>query len=165
MTPNSHYWRLLPLLIVAFAIQTTWLSGVRLGTGSLNLVFGVALCAAMLGGPSVAFWVGIGAGYLTGLGAMWHPGSFLVAGLVPCLLVGFLASRFETSHLLSPVLVALFGVITGNLLFVLLSPADFSIQFWVSHTMYQAALQVALSWPLFWLVKRIVTPPKRLIWA
>jgi LytS/YehU family sensor histidine kinase len=165
MSSTSHYWRLLPLLIVANAIQTTWLSDVRLGTGNLNLVFGVALCAAMLGGPSIAFWVGIGAGYLNGLSAMWHPGSFLVAALVPCLIVGFLAARFETSHLLSPVLVAFFAVVVGNLCFVLMSPADFSMQFWISHTIYQSALQIALSWPLFWLVRRVTSPPKRLIWA
>ena len=165
MSPNTRYWRLIPLMVLAFVLQTTWLSGVRLGSGNLNLVLGVALCASMLGGPGIALWVGLAAGYLNGLGAMWHPGSFLMSNLVPCLIVGYLAGRFETSHLLSPVLVAFLGVVVGNALFLLLSPADFTMRFWLSYTICQAVLQIFISWPLFLLVRRAVSPPKRLIWA
>ena len=91
------FWRLIPLMILAFALQTTWFGGLRLGSAPLNLVFGVALCGAMLGGARVGFWCGLGAGYLMGLGAMWHPGSFLVSHLLPCVLVGLAASKFEVS--------------------------------------------------------------------
>ena len=159
------FWRLIPLMILAFALQTTWFGGLRLGSAPLNLVFGVALCGAMLGGARVGFWCGLGAGYLMGLGAMWHPGSFLVSHLLPCVLVGLAASKFEVSHFLSPVLVAILGTSLSQIVFLLLSPTEFSLAFWGTLTLWQIAAQALLSWPLFALVRHFVAPRRELVWS
>ena len=158
---QSQFWRVAPLLILAHALQSTWFSNSFLGIGRPDLPFLVALSAALLGGWEIGALVGIGAGLLSGLGAAWHPGSFLVSRALPPAFLGFLAGRFSVFHPVAPPLCAF--VLTGvcDLLFALMSPSDFSAGFWTRHALSSGAANALLMWPVFGLTARLVRPPQR----
>jgi hypothetical protein len=161
---NFQPWRAAPLLVLAFLIQTTWTRGASVGPATLDLAFCVALAMALLGGARVGMWAGAGAGYLAALQAMVHPGSFMVSRFVPCLLVGALAPRFTSSHPIAPPLAAALASMLGDAMWVLLSPSEFPLSFWVSHAAGSMLLHALAIWPTFWLVRRFAVLRERTMW-
>ena len=92
----SPFWRLAGVMIVAHALQTTVLAIPILGLARPDLPFLVAIAGALLGGFEVGAVAGIGAGVLSGIGAAWHPGSFLISRTLPSVLLGAGARRRES---------------------------------------------------------------------
>ena len=165
MLTQGRFWRVLPLMLLAHALQTTWLAPVRLGVAGLDLPFLVALSTALWGGAARGAVAGAGAGYLAGLAALWHPGSFLVSRLVPCVLVGVLAPRVRVTNVLAPILAAALGALLADAFYILLSPGDLPWDYWRVHAPASMALHALLIWPVFWLVGRVVRPPKQLMFG
>lgn len=165
MLIEGRFWRVVPLIILAHALQTTWLASLHLGVAQLDLPFLVAISVALWGGAERGAIAGAGAGYLAGLAAMWHPGSFLVSRLVPCLLVGLAAPRLRVTHILAPPLAAALGALLCDAFYVLLSPGDMPPDFWRAHVPASVMLHSLAIWPVFWLVGRLVKPPKLLMFG
>lgn len=163
--PSFQSWRAIPLLILAFCLQTTWLRTFTFGGASLDLVFCVALCVSLQSTPSAALGFGAGAGYLAFLSGMWHPGSFMFSRFVPCAVVAALVPRFTVSHPFAPPLVAFGASLLSDATFILLSPTDSSPAFWLRHALGSALLHALVIWPVFWLVRKVCVPPRKLMWT
>ncbi|MBW3635413.1 MAG: hypothetical protein KY445_02970 [Armatimonadetes bacterium] len=161
----SPFWRLAPLLIVAHALQTTWLSGPLGGWVRPDLPFLVALAGGLLGGFEIGAIAGVGAGLLSGLGAAWHAGSFLVSRAVPPALLGAVAARFSVFHPFAPPFCAFAATLFSDFLFMLISPADFPFSWWTSHALRSATAHALLIWPVFLLVARLVRSPQSALFS
>jgi hypothetical protein len=157
----SPFWRAAPLLILAHAVQTTWLSSPLFGLARPDLPFLVALSLALLGGVEVGAFAGIAAGILGGLGAAWHGGSFLVSRALPPALFGALSKRFAIFHPFAPPLCAFVATLLVDGLFMVMSPADFAPSWMLRHALLTGLLHAGLIWPVFWLLARVVKPPQR----
>ena len=165
MLKEGRFWRVVPLMILAHALQTTWLAPVRLGEAHLDLPFLVALSTALWGGNPRGALAGAGAGYLAGLAALWHPGSFLVSRLMPCLIVGAFAPKLRVTNFFAPILAAALGALLGDAFYLLLSPGEGTPDYWRAHVPASILLHVLAIWPVFWLVGRVVKPPKQLMFG
>ena len=160
---EGRFWRAVPLLILAHALQTTWLAPLHLGAAPLELPFLVALCIALTGGTARGTLAGAGAGYLAGLAALLHPGSLLVSRLVPCILAGWLAPRWRTLNPIVPPLVAAVSAFLADGLYLLFSPSEWDLAYWSARTPASMLLHAIAIWPILWLVRWVVRPPKPLV--
>ena len=161
----SPFWRLAILMIVAHALQTTWFSSPIFGLSRPDLPFLVALCGALLGGFEVGAIAGIAAGVLSGIGAAWHPGSFLISRALPSALLGAAAGRFSPFHPLAPPFCAFAATLLCDAVFFLISPTDFPPAWWVKHALGSGLVHAALIWPVFLIVSRVVKPPQKSLFA
>jgi hypothetical protein len=152
-------------MLLAHALQTTLLAAPLLNLARPDLSFLVALAGAMLGGFEVGAVAGVGAGVLAGLAAAWHPGSFLVSRVIPPALLGSMSKRFTVSHPFAPPLCAFCATVLSDLLFMLMSPADFAVNWWAHHAFTTGIIHALLIWPVFWIVGRVVKPPERSLFA
>ena len=165
LIPEGRFWRAVPLVILAHALQTTWLASLHLGAASLDLPFLVALAIALAGGPGRGAFAGAGAGYLAGLSAMLHPGSLLVSRLVPCVMVGWLASRIGRANLFVPPLLAAGVALLADGFYLLFSPGEWDLIYWSAHAPAAMLLNAMAIWPVLWLVRRVVRPPQLLVFS
>lgn len=161
----SPFWRLAILMIVAHALQTTLLAAPIFGFARPDLPFLVALAGALLGGFEVGAIAGIAAGVLGGIGAAWHPGSFLISRAIPGALLGAAARRFSAFHPLAPPLCAFAATLLCDTIFFLVSPTDFAPSWWARHALASGILHAALIWPVFLIVARVVKPPQKSLFA
>ena len=153
----SPFWRLSILMIVAHALQTSLISAPILGPARPDLPFLVALSGALLGGLEV--------GAIAGIGAAWHPGSFLISRAIPAALLGAAAGRFSAFHPVAPPLCAFAATLLCDAVFFLISPTDFALLWWTRHATASGILHAALIWPVFLLVARVVKPPQKSLFA
>ena len=154
-----------PLLLGAHLLATTWFSGVVWQDAALDGAFLVAISLALLGGLERGAWMGLGAGFLAALVADWHPGSYFVARLIPCLLIGFLAPRIAVFHPLAPPMCAILAAFCADLVFVVISPTAAPLGYWISHALGFALLQMLFIWPVFWICARVVRPRRKLVFG
>ena len=165
LTQGGRFWRAVPLLILAHALQTTWLAPLHLGAASFDLPFLVALSMALTGGAGRGALAGAGAGYLAGLAAMLHPGSLLVSRLLPCVAVGVLAPRFGRSNPFVPPLLAATATLLSEGCYLLFSPGEWDLAYWSARTPAAMLLSALAIWPVLWLVRWVVRPPKPLVFS
>ncbi len=163
--PISPFWRIAILMIVAHALQTTLFAAPILGAARPDLPFLVALSGALLGGFEVGAVAGIAAGVLGGIGAAWHPGSFLLSRAASSGLLGALAGRFSAGHPVAPPLCAFVATLLCDATFFLVSPTDFAPSWWARHAVASGILHAALIWPVFLVVARVVKPPQKSLFA
>lgn len=161
----SPFWRVAFLMILVHVAQTTWFHGSLLGAARPDLPFLIALSSALLGGVEVGAVAGIAAGFLSGLGAAWHPGSFLISRALSAAGLGALSTRFSAWHPVAPPLCAFVATLVCDALFFLVSPTDFTPSWWINHAITTGLLHAALIWPVFLLVARVVKPPQRSLFA
>lgn len=162
---QSPFWRLIPVLILAHVLQTTWLAGPLWGLDRPDLPFLVALSAALLGGVEIGIITGVAAGVLGGLAAAWHVGSFFVSRTIPPAVLGTLSTRFSVFHPIAPPLCAFMATLLADFFFMLMSPTDFSLAWWLRHALSTGITHAVLMWPIFALVVRIVKPPQRSLFS
>lgn len=163
--PEGRFWRAVPLLILAHALQTTWLAPVHLGAAKLDLPFLVALAIALVGGAQRGALAGAGAGYLAGLAAMLHPGSLLVSHLVPCVAVGWLAPKLGRANPFVPPLLAAGAALLADGFYLLFAPGEWNFSYWSAHAPAAMLLHALAIWPVLWLVRRVVRPPQLLVFS
>ena len=165
LTTEGRFWRAAPLLVLAHALQTTGLTPVHLGAARLDLPFLVALSVALWGGAGRGALAGAGAGYLAGLAALLHPGSLLVSRLVPCVLAGAIAPRLGRSNPFVPPLLAALGAFLADGFYLLFSPGEWDLGYWSLHAPAAMLLNALAIWPVLWLVRWVVRPPKPLVFS
>lgn len=165
MRQLSPFWRMVPVMLLAHALQTTLLAGPFPGLARFDLPFLVALAGAMQGGFEVGAVAGVGAGFLSGLAASWHLGSFFISRSIPPALLGSMAKRFTVAHPFAPPLCAFCATLLSDLFYMLMSPADFPVAWWARHALLSGLAHAFLIWPVFWIVARVVKPPQRSLFA
>ena len=165
MQQESHFWRAIPVLLLAVALQTTWLARFEPLGVHLDLPFLVALSVALLGGVQRGAWAGFFAGLLMSVYAPWHPGSMVVSHAVSGGVMGLFQRRFSADNPLAAPLCALAGTLLAELVFMVMSPADFPLLWWVRHAVLTAFLHAMAIWPLHWLMSRLIAPPSRMMFA
>lgn len=161
----SPFWRVAVLMVLAHALQTTLFAAPFLGIARPDLPFLVAISGALLGGVEVGALAGLAAGILGGIGAAWHPGSFLMSRAIPSAILGRAARRFSVYHPLSPPTCALAATILSDAVFFLISPTDFPPAWWMRHAVASGIVHAALIWPVFLVVARVVRPPQKSLFA
>ncbi len=152
-------------MILAHALQTTLFAAPILGAARPDLPFLVAISGALLGGVEVGAVAGIAAGVLSGIGAAWHPGSFLLSRAIPSAILGRASRRFSVLHPLAPPACALAATFLSDAVFFLISPTDFPPVWWARHAVASGVVQAALIWPVFLIVARVVRPPQKSLFA
>ncbi len=165
LTQEGRFWRAVPLLILAHALQTTWLAPLHVGAASFDLPFLVALSVSLAGGAGRGALAGAGAGYLASLAAWLHPGSLLVSRLVPCVAVGWLAPKLGRSNPFGPPLLAAGATLLSDGCYLLFSPSEWILAYWSARTPAAMLLNALAIWPILWLVRRVVRPPKPLVFS
>ena len=165
LTQEGRFWRAAPLIILAYALQTTGLLSVHWGAAQLDLPFLVALCVAIEGGAARGALAGAGAGYLAGLAAMLHPGSLLVSRLIPCAVAGWIAPLWGRNNPFIPPILAALGTLLADGIFLLFSPGEWNWAYWSAHAPASMLLHALAIWPMLWLVRRVVRPPKPLAFS
>ncbi len=165
LTQEGRFWRAAPLLILAHALQTTGLLPLQLGAARLEWAFLVALAVALIGGIERGALAGAGAGYLAGLAALLHPGSLLVSRLVPCVFVGLVAPRLGRHNPFVPPLLAALSALLADGIYLLFSPGEWDAVYWSARTPASMLLHALAIWPMLWLVRWVVRPPKPLVFS
>jgi rod shape-determining protein MreD len=158
-------WRIWIVLIVALAVQTTWLAHWRVFGTAVDLPLMTTVSVSMLLGWPVGPIYGLFAGLFTGFAAAFNPGSFAVSRAIVGALFGGFEKKFSSDNPVAPVLGAVIGVIVSNLIFAFMSPAAFGWQWWLTHTATGVVLHAFLIVPLHFLLARIVLPPSHLMFA
>jgi rod shape-determining protein MreD len=158
-------WRIWIVLIVAQAVQTTWLAQWRpLGT-YVDLTLLTIVSVSMLLGWPVGPIYGLVAGLFTGFTAGFNPGSFAVSRTVVGALFGGFEKKFSADNPVAPIIGAVCAVVVSNAVFALMSPADFSWLWWLQRTAIGMVLHALLMLPLHLLLSRLVLPPSRLMFS
>ncbi len=141
------------------------LGQLHFGAASFDLPFLIALGVALVGGTQRGAFAGAGAGYLAGLSAMLHPGSLLVSRLVPCVAVGWLAPKLGRGNPFVPPLLAAGASLLSDGCYLLFSPGEWDLAYWSAHTPATMLVDALAIWPVLWLVRWVVRPPKPLVFS
>lgn len=158
-------WRIWPLLLLAFALQTTWLARVQVWGVHLDLPLLIVLCVSLAVGWRTGMVFGLASGLVSGYLLAKNPGAFALSGMITGAVVG-LADRgvWRDNPLLPPLLAAL-GTLLADLIVLLMAPTDFPISWWLHHTPIRMAMHALLIGPIYWVLSRWLCPPKRLMFG
>jgi rod shape-determining protein MreD len=158
-------WRIWIILYVVLAVQTTWLADWRPFGARADLPLLTTVSIALLLGWELGAIYGLFAGFLTGCFADYNVGSFAFSRALVGGLFGVFDKGFSRENPLAPPLCAGGAVLLANLIFWIMSPADFTLAAWANRTLADGLLNALLIWPLHWLVARFVLPPTRMMFA
>ncbi len=165
MSNDSHFYRVIPVLLLVVALQTTWLAGLQIAGVHLDLPLLVAVSVALLGGATRGAFTGFFAGLLTGYFAPWHLGSFVMSRTIGAGAFGFFRRGFSLENPLAPPICAAGATILSDFVFLMMSPTDFSLGWWLHHAGIAAILHAVVIWPIHWLLARLCTPRSRMMFA
>jgi LytS/YehU family sensor histidine kinase len=154
-------WRIWLLLLLATALQTTWFSGLQPGGSHVDLPLLTCTSISLLLGGGMGAAYGLGAGLAAGFCAGTNVGSFALSRLVAGGLFGLFDHGFSRDSALAPPLCAAGAVVLSNLVFLVMSPLDFTLVWWLAHTAARALSHAVLIWPVHLFIQRIVLPPSR----
>lgn len=158
-------WRIWIVLVVTVALQTTLLARFRpLGVAVDWALMTTVSVAILLGWPVGAMY-GLAAGLLCGWFSGFHPGSWAFSRLVVGASFGGFDRRFSTDNPLAAPMCVAGATVMANALFMLMSPADFPLRWWVVNTAWQMVGHAVLIVPLHAVLDRFVLPPSRLMFG
>src|SRR5215210_1560367 len=112
-------WRIWVVLVVAVALQTTWLARWEPFGTHIDLPLLTVLSVAMLLGWETGAAYGLAVGLLTGYAAAFHVGSFAFSRAVVGGVFGFVDRRLSHESPLVPPLCAALAVVVANSVFLL----------------------------------------------
>ncbi len=148
-------------LLLAVALQTTWLARWRLFGAHVDLPLMTVISVALLAGWEIGALYGLIAGLLTGYIVGAHVGAFALSRLVVGGTLGALEHRFSHDNPFAPPLCAAGAVAASSLILLVMSPTDFSLAWWARHTLVSVGSHALLILPVHWLMARFVLPPAR----
>jgi rod shape-determining protein MreD len=141
-------WRIWPALLVAVALQTTWLAHWRPGGASIDLPLLLVVSVALQLGWEIGAAYGLCAGLLMGFYAGTNLGSFAMSRLIAGGLLGLFERRFSRDNPFTPPLCAMGAVIVANTIFLIISPTEFSVVWWLRYNGQFAAGPRILIYPV-----------------
>jgi rod shape-determining protein MreD len=154
-------WRIWPALLLAVAMQTTWLAHWRPGGASIDLPLLLVVSVALQLGWEMGAAYGLCAGLLMGYYAGTNLGSYAMSRLITGGLLGLFERRFSRDNPFTPPLCAMGAVIVANTIFLIISPTDFSVVWWLRYTASSLLAHAILIYPVHWLVTKFILPPPR----
>lgn len=152
------FWRVCLALGVAYLIQTTYLAQLLVYETRCDLLLVVVVCVALLGGQERGAWCGFLAGVLSGYAGAWHLGSFIVSRVAAGAAVGYLPRKVSTENAFAPIICAVLGTLVADLVFLVMSPTNFSLTWWLRHTIVSCLLHATVAYPLYFLLKKFLCP-------
>lgn len=155
---ETQFWRAVPLLALAYVLQTTWLAHVTFFGVHLDLPLLVAVSVSLAGGAHRGAWTGFGAGLLDGTGAAFHLGSFLVSRTAAAGLVGFSPRVLSPDNPFTPPICAAAAAVTADFVMLIMDPTGQSFLWWVRHAALSAGVQALFAWPVYAVVRWAVVP-------
>lgn len=158
-------WRIWIVLVLAVALQTTWLARLRPFGAHLDLPLMTVVCVALLLGWETGATYGTFAGILTGFFVGDNIGSFALSRLIAGGVMGLFDKRFSRDNPFTPPLCMIGAIILSNLVMLVMAPTDFPLAWWAHHTLAALPAHAILIWPLHWLINRFVLPPSRLMFS
>jgi hypothetical protein len=79
--------------------------------------------------------------------------------------LGLFERRFSRDNPLTPPLCAMGAVLLSNLIFLVISPTDFPLSWWLQKTVTTLATHAILIYPVHWLVTKFILPPPRMMFS
>jgi len=149
-------WRIWIVLYLAMAVQTTWFAHWRPFGAHIDLPLMTTISVGLLLGWEMGATYGLIAGLLMGYYTDFNVGSFAVSRAVVGGVCGLFESRFSRDNPFAPPLCAIGGVVLSNLVFLVMSPTEFPVVWWVQHTIAPALMQALLIWPLHAVISYLV---------
>lgn len=165
MNKERATWRIWPILIVAMALQTTWLAHKQLLGIHVDLPLLTVVSVALLLGWETGALYGLAAGVLTGYCADWNVGSLAFSRAVVGGVLGFAELHFSRENPLAPSLCAAGAVLLANVVLLIMAPLDHPVMWWVQQTPISMAIHMVLIWPVYAVVDHLVLLPARSMFA
>jgi rod shape-determining protein MreD len=162
---DQPIWRIWIVLVAAVALQTTWLARWEPFGTHIDLPLLTVVSVALLLGWETGAAYGLAAGLLTGYFVGTNLGSWALSRMVAGGVFGLSSKGFSRDNPLAPPLCAAGAVLLANLVFLVMSPTDFPVSWWVYHTLVTMGIHAILIWPLHWLIHRFMLPPTRLMFG
>ena len=153
-------WRIWPLLWLLLVLQTTIFARVAPFGVHIDLVLLAVVSVSLLLGMETGAIFGLAAGVLTGYCAGVSLGSFAISRLLIGGGLGFFDKRFSRDNPLAPPLCAAAATLIANAVFGVLSPGEFTFNWWLNHTLIATAWHAILIWPIYALFSHFVPPPR-----
>jgi rod shape-determining protein MreD len=156
--PAGRIWI---LLIAALALQTTLLGSLQIGGAHLDLLLLSVVSVALLVDWPLAAVYGLCAGLLTGAYVGTNMGSFALSMMAAGALIAQSDRLFSRENPLAPPLCVLGATAISHSVFLVISPIDFPIVWFLRHALTVAVTHAVLILPLHYLVERFVLPARR----
>ena len=156
-------WRLWFFLWAILVVQTTWLARVELFGAHLDLPLLATVAVALLLGAETGAAFGLTAGVLTGFIAGASLGSFAFSRLIVGSAFGFFDRRFSSDNPLAPPLCAAGATLLSSVVFLALSPDNFSLEAWPRRVLIEMGLNALFVWPVYLAVNRLVPPARAMV--
>jgi rod shape-determining protein MreD len=161
MAQEYPIWRIWLMLIFATTLQTTWLARVQPGGAHIDLLLLTTVSVGIILGWEYGAGYGLAAGLLTGFLAGTNVGSFAISRMIAGGSFGFFDKSFSGDNPMAPPLCAIGAVVLSNFIFLMMSPLDFSLMWWLQQTVARSISHAILIWPLHFLISRYILPPTR----
>jgi len=158
---EERAWRVWLLLPLAVALQTTWLARWQPAGVHIDLPLLVVVSVALTLGARTGAVYGLSTGLLEATFAVVSPGAFALSRLAVGAVFGLFDRGFSHDNPLAPPLCAVGATLLANAIFLVMSPTDFSLSWWLLRLPGVLLLHAILIWPVHWMVTRLVAPPPR----
>ncbi len=161
MTPRGAHWRLPLCVLVGYVIHLTASPRLEAFGARPHIGLTVLAISCLFAGPNLA----AGLGFMAGLAEAWangrYAGSYIVTRSVLGYCVGALDQRVFRDHVLMAVAAAMVATLLANGLFFVFAPQPHYVR-WIVRTVMSALYNGALAIPLYFLIRRVVSPPRHL---
>ena len=156
--PTGRIWI---ALLIAVVLQTTLFARFAPFGAHIDLPLLTVVSVGLLLGWEWGAGYGLAAGLLLGTYAATSLGSFGLSRLAIGAIIGLFDKGFSRDNPLAPPLCAAGATFGANLLFVIMAPTEFPMDWWIAKTAGAIAAHALLIWPVHWLMLRFVVPPQR----
>ncbi len=158
---NSSAIKLGVLLVLAVALQTSWLARVAVWGVHFDLPLLLTVSVALLFGWRAGAVFGLAAGFFMGVMVAKNVGSAMMSRIFCGAVIGISDRNFGRDNIFAPPLLAALGTLLSDIIVLLMAPTDFPISWWLAHTPIKMLMHAVLIWPLHYVVARWVKPPSR----
>ncbi|HVF85567.1 MAG TPA: hypothetical protein VM821_06275 [Abditibacteriaceae bacterium] len=158
-------WRIWPLLLLSFALQTTWLARLQVWGVHLDLPLLAVLCVSLILDWRTGMVFGLVSGLVTGYLLAKNPGALALSSMITGAVLGLTDRDVWRDNPLMPPILAAAGTLLADLIVLLMAPTDFPISWWLHHTPIRMMIHALLIWPIYWILARWLKPPSRLMFG
>jgi rod shape-determining protein MreD len=156
--PTGRIWI---ALLIAIVLQTTVFARLEPFGAHVDLPLLTVVSVGLLLGWEWGAGYGLVAGLLTGMYATSSLGSFALSRLTAGGIIGLFDKGFSRDNPFAPPLCAMGATLGANLIFLVMAPTSFPLDWWMSKTLGAMGAHALLVWPVHWLMVRFAVPPPR----
>lgn len=161
MTPPSAHWRLPLCVLVGYVIHLTVSPRLVAFGASPHIGLTALAIACLFAGPNLASVLGFMLGLMEAWANQRYVGSYIVSRSVVGFSVGAMDQRVFRDHVLMAVAAAVVATLIANGLLFVFAPQPHYVR-WIVRTVMSALYNGALGIPLYYLIRRVASPPRHL---